>query len=184
MLPAAMRRVSSLAILLIALASALGLASCGGEEPGGAEAAEGEPVVLDDVSYNVGITRFLNPDDPEDAAYLVGQPPAPGGEYYLGVFIEIINESDETRLTAGDYVVADTLDTEYHPLPSDSLYALEIGRELTPDGQLPVPDTTAATGPNEGSLLLFRVHEDVSDNRPLKLEIDAAGETGEVILDI
>ena len=115
------------------------LASCGGEEPGGTEAAEGEPVVLDDVSYNVGITRFLNPDDPEDAAYLVGQPPAPGGEYYLGVFIEIINESDETKLTAGDYAVADTLENEYHPLPSDSPYALDDRARADRDGQLPVP---------------------------------------------
>jgi hypothetical protein len=183
MLPAAMRRVPTFATL-IALLAALVLASCGGEEPGGTEASEGEPIVLDDVSYNVGITRPLNPDDPEDIEYLVGQPRARPGTYYLGVFIEIINESDETKTTAHTYTVTDTLDNEYHPAPSDSPYALDIGRELDADGQLPVPDTTAETGPNQGSLLIFHVDDTVSDNRPLKLEIESGSETGEVTLDI
>ena len=179
-----MRRVSILATLASVLAAALVLAACGGEEPGGTEGAEGEPVVLDDVSYNVGITRFLNPDDPEDAEYLVGQAPAPGGTYYLGVFLEIINESDETKTTADDYTVTDTLDNEYHPIPSESPYALDIGGELDDEGELPVPDTTAQTGPNQGSLLIFHVDDDVSDNRPLTLEIESGGETAEVTLDI
>jgi hypothetical protein len=100
------------------------------------------------------------------------------------VFIEIINESDETKSTADAYTVSDTLDNQYDPIPSRSPYALDIGRELDSDGQLPVPDTTAQTGPNQGSLLLFRVDGDVSDNRPLKLEIESGGEAGEVTLDI
>jgi hypothetical protein len=183
MLPAAMRRVPTFATL-IALIAALALASCGGEQPGGTEGAEGEPIVLDDVSYNVGITRPLNPDDPEDVEYLVGQPQARPGTYYLGVFIEIINESDATKTTAHTYTVSDTLDNEYHPEPSDSPYALDIGRELDPEGQLPVPDTTAQTGPNQGSLLIFKVDDTVSDNRPLRLEIESGSETGEVTLDI
>jgi hypothetical protein len=183
MLPAAMGRAPIIAILL-ALFAALAVASCGGEEPGGTEGSEGEPVVLDDVSYNVGITRPLNPDDPEDVEYLVGQPQARSGTYYLGVFIEIINESDETKTTAHTYTVLDTLDNEYHPVPTDSPYALDIGRELDADGQLPVPDTTAETGPNQGSLIIFHVDDSVSDNRPLMLEIESGGETGEVTLDI
>jgi hypothetical protein len=183
MLPAAMRRVPIFATLL-ALVAVLGLASCGGEEPGGTEGSEGEPIVLDDVSYNVGITRPLNPDDPEDIEYLVGQSQARPGTYYLGVFIEIINESDETKTTAHTYTVKDTLDNEYHPVPTESPFALDIGRELDADGVLPVPDTTAATGPNEGSLLIFHVEDSVSDNRPLKLEIESGAETGEITLDI
>ena len=36
----------------------------------------------------------------------------------------------------------------------------------------------------QGSLLIFPVHDDVSDNRPLKLEISTSAGSGEVVLDI
>jgi hypothetical protein len=183
MLPAAMRRPATYALALSLLVIGLALASCG-EDAGGTEGNEGEPVVLGDVSYNVGLTRFLNPDDAEDKEYLVGQPPAPSGTYYLGVFIVVDNESDEPRPTAGDYTVVDTLDTKYRPLASESPFALPIGTDVPGDGQLPELDTTAQTGPNQGALLIFRVNDDVSDNRPLRLEIGSSGETGEIILDI
>jgi hypothetical protein len=183
MLPAAMRRPATYALALSLLVIGLALASCG-EDPGGTEGNEGEAIVLDDVSYNVGITRFLNPDDAEDKEYLVGQPPAPSGTSYLGVFIVLDNESDEPKPSAGDYTVVDTLDTKYRPLASESPFALAIGTEVPGDGQLPELDTTAQTGPNQGALLIFRVNDDVSDNRPLTLEIGSSGETGEIILDI
>ena len=179
-----MRRASIYALAVSLVAVGLALASCGGEEPGGTEASEGEPIVLDDVAYNVGLTRFLNPDDAEDAEYLVGQPQASGGTYYLGVFLTIDNESDELKPTAGSYTVVDTLDNRYRPLASDSPFALRIGSDVEGDGQLPILDSTAQTGPNQGSLLIFRVNDDVSDNRPLLLEIDSSGESGEVTLDI
>jgi hypothetical protein len=184
MLPAAMRRASIYALAISLLAIGLALASCGGEEPDGTEGSEGEPVVLDDVAYNVGLTRFLNPDDAEDHEYLVGQPPAPSGSYYLGVFLTIDNQTDEPKPTARSYTVVDTLDNKYRPLASDSPFALPIGVAVEGDGQLPILDSTAQTGPNQGSLLIFRVNDDVSDNRPLLLEIGSAGETGEITLDI
>jgi hypothetical protein len=184
MLPAAMRRVSTLALLVATLAVSLALASCGGEEPGGTEGSEGEPIVVGDLSYNVGISRFLNPDDTEDEAYLTGQQQPPGGTSYFGVFIQINNDSDSPQASATDYTVIDTLHHEYTPIPSDSPYALEIGSEVEADGQVPVVDTTAQTGPNEGSLILFRVNDAVSDNRPLLLEIGSGSETGEITLDI
>ena len=178
-----MRRPATFALALSLLVIGLALASCG-EDPGGTEGNEGEPVVLGDVSYNVGITRFLNPDDAEDKEYLVGQPQAPRGTYYLGVFMVIDTESDDAQPTAGDYTVVDTLDTRYRPLASDSPYALAIGTDVPGDSQLPELDTTAQTGPNQGAVLIFRVNDDVSDNRPLKLEIGSSGESGEIILDI
>jgi hypothetical protein len=184
MLPAAMRRVSILALLIAALAASLALAACGGEKPGGSEGGEGEPIVLGDLSYNVGISRFLNPDDTEDKGYLSGQPEPPSGTSYFGVFIQINNGTDTPQASASDYTIIDTLHHEYTPIPSASPYALDIGSEVAGDGQLPVVDTTAQTGPNEGSLILFRVNDDVSDNRPLLLEIGSGSETGEITLDI
>ena len=60
----------------------LPLAGCGDDEPE-LDVIEGEPIEADDVSYNVVISRFLNPDDTEDEGYLVGQPPPPPGRAVL-----------------------------------------------------------------------------------------------------
>ena len=51
-------------------------------------------------------------------------------------------------------------------------------------GDIPAPDTAAANGPTQGAIVLFLLDEGVSENRPLKLEIEHEGETGEITLDI
>ena len=176
-------RIAVIAALALALAVPAGvLSACGEEET--TEVVEGEPLEIGGLSYNVQITRFLNPDDNEDAEYLVGQPPAPPGKAYLGVFLVIENHGEEPLGSATDYTVLDTVDAEYEHAESESPYALEVGADVPAEGQLPLPDTTAATGPNKGSLLIFEVDDAVSDNRPLTLDIETPDGTGEVILDI
>jgi hypothetical protein len=172
--------IAALALVLVAFTGVL--SACGEEEE--SEVVEGEPIEVAGLEYNVQITRFLNPDDTEDAEYLVDQPPAPPGTEYLGVFMVVENETEEPRPSATDYTVVDTLHTEYEFVESESPYALEVGAEVPAEGQLPIPNTTAATGPNQGSLLIFNVDDNVGDNRPLKLEIQTFDGVGEVILDI
>jgi hypothetical protein len=187
MLPALMRtRVAAIALcVLTALVLAGALSACGaGNGSDESEVAEGEPIALEGLEYNVQITRFLNPDDTEDTEYLVGMPPPPPGREYLGVFLVITNLNDEARPSASNYVVTDTLDNEYDLLESTSPYALEVGSDVPGDGQLPNIDSTAGTGPNQGSLLIFEVDDSVSDNRPLQMEIETFGDSGEVTLDI
>jgi hypothetical protein len=181
MLPAAMRRLQA-ATLVLALSLSLVLAACGEEEA--TEVVEGEPLELGELSYNVQITRFLNPDDTEDAEYLVGQPPPEPGTDYLGVFMVVDNEGDEAYPSADQYVVHDTQDNRYEPLDSDSPYALDIGATVPEEGQLPLLDTTAQSGPNQGSLVIFQIDESASENRPLKLLISGEDSSGEVILDL
>jgi hypothetical protein len=176
------RPLAILAALLAALALGALLAACGEEKE--TEVVEGEPLEVGELSYNIGLTRFLNPDDNEDAEYLVGQPPPDPGSSYLGVFLTIENETDEDLRSAADYVVRDTLENEYLPIASESPFALEAGAVVPAEGALPLPDTTAQTGPNQGSMLIFLVDDTVAENRPLKLEIESEGESGEVILDI
>jgi hypothetical protein len=141
-------------------------------------------VAVGELQYNVQITRFLNPKDDEDAEYLVGQPPAPEGKLYLGVFLVIENPTGESQPSATGYTVSDTLENKYEPIESESPYALDIGQDVPGDTQLPLPDTTPYAGFNKGSLLIFEVDEAVSENRPLRLEIEGAGESGDVTLDI
>jgi hypothetical protein len=182
MLPAAMRSRPALMLALCLAALALVVAGCGAEEE--ESVVEGEPAEVGELAYNVQITRFLNPDDAEDGEYLVGQPPAPKGRLYLGVFLVIENETDEPRPSATDYTVVDTIENEYEVLDSESPYALDVGAEVPAEEQLPLPDTTPYAGFNKGSLLIFEVDEGVSENRPLRLHIDGFDGSGEVTLDI
>lgn len=184
MLPAVMRRRLVAIACLVALAGLIAtLAACGSEEA--TEVVEGEPAELGELAYNIQLTRFLNPNDVEDAEYLVGQPDPKPGSSYLGVFLTVKNENKDEAFTSADgYTVSDVTGAEFHPTDSESPYALDIGAEVPAEGQLPIPDSTAATGPNQGSLLLFVVDDTVSENRPLELEIESDDGTGVVELDI
>jgi hypothetical protein len=190
--------LTALASVAVIATVAIG-GGCGPEEE--LEVVEGEPVELGDLRYNVQITRFLNHGDQEDRGYLTGQEPPPPQQAYLGVFLTIENEGSEDAEIADEFKVVDTEDNEYQPIPSESPFALQLpghsgttGEQaapdagpvtIPPDGEIPEPDTVPAYGPIGGALLLFRVDETVTENRPLELEIPGeSGETGLVELDI
>lgn len=180
-----MRRRLAPALLAIALLGvAPVLAACGAEDEE-LDVKEGEPILAEDVSYNVVISRFLNPDDTEDAAYLAdAAAPAPENLYF-GVFMQVENESDEPITLPDEMTVVDTLDTTYKPLEVDSAYALELGGEVPAGDSVPVPDSTAFDGPIQGSMVLFEVAKTSTENRPLTLEIPLpSGKVGLVELDI
>lgn len=169
-------------ILVLALAS---FAGCGNELSH--EADEGEPIQLGDLEINVQETRFLNPSQPDDSEYLEGQQlPAPAGKSYLGVFLTIHNRGDSAaHLPAnGQVSITDTTGAAYESIPSHTPFAAPLGTDLPAGADIPAPETAAASGPVQGALVLFLLDEGVSENRPLKLEIDSEGETGEITLDI
>jgi predicted component of type VI protein secretion system len=162
---------------------ALALSACGYESDS-KHVNEGEPVELGELSYNVTFSRYLNPNDNEDAAYLVGQKEAPKGESYFGVFFEIQNESDEPQTLPSTLTITDIDDQEFEVLPSESIFALPFGAEVPGEEQVPVLDSPAQQGPIEGSVAIFLLPEEASDNRPLTLHIEGAEEKGEVTLDL
>lgn len=175
--------------LVLALTAALGLVAatgCGEEET--SEVVEGEPLELGELAINVQLTRFLNPDDLEDREYLQGQRvPPPQGKDYLAVFMEIENESDETqRIPSADEIhVVDTTGASYEPLPSDTVFTLDLGGTLGPHEELPLEDTAAQSGPTQGSIVLFLVDTSAEQNRPLELEfLDGDRVEGKIELDI
>lgn len=182
MLAPLMSRRLAVAACLLAVAVAGAVSACGEEET--THVIEGEPLELGELSYNVQLTRFLNPEDTEDAEYVVGQPPEPPGQSYLGVFLVIENESEEEAVSASSYEVVDTQEQTFEPLETESPYALDIGATVPAEGELPPPNTTAQTGPIQGAMLLFLVDDSVTENRPLELEIGGGSETGTVELDI
>jgi hypothetical protein len=173
------RLLPSLAVALLISATA---SACGEEDK--TAIVEGEPVELGELQYNVLITRTLNPNDVEDAEYLVGQPAPRPDELYLGVFLEVLNKGKEPAALPSDFTVTDTGGTSYSPIPSESPYALHLGSELDGEDQAPALDSTAFSGPIEGSLVLFKITDQSADARPLKLTIPGEDGPAEVELDI
>jgi hypothetical protein len=175
-------------IAVASLAALVGVVAAGcGEDAVGKDVKEGETLGLGALEINVQLTRFLNPDDPEDSQYLAGQQlPPPKGMSYLGVFMQIKNTGDEdARLpTQSEISVVDTTGVAYPPVPSDTDYALDLGGIVPPHEQVPATDTAAASGPVQGSIVIFLVDESAAENRPLDLEIAYMGEDGTIELDI
>src|SRR5919198_225740 len=97
----------------------------------------------------------------------------------------IYNVPDWAQQVATGFRVVDTGGTEFKPIPSHSLFALKPGAKVAADGELPEPETTAASGPIQGSMILFRVDEEAIQARPLTLRIPSPrGPVAEVELDI
>jgi hypothetical protein len=175
----------ALALVFVLALALVGVAGCGSDE--GKEADEGVPIKLGDLEINVQETRFLNPAQPDDSEYLDGQQlPTPAGKSYLGVFLTMVNHGDgPVRLPTNAQVsITDTTGAAYESIPSHTPFAAPLGSELAAGSEIPAPGTAAANGPVQGALVIFLLDEGVSENRPLKLEIEHEGETGEITLDI
>jgi hypothetical protein len=175
----------------IALAAALavslaGFASaCGGSDLGDID--EGQSFEMGDLRYNVFYDRFLNPQQIEDADYVKGLPAPPAGKAYYGVFVLIVNEGDKTveLPQPGDFKMSDTTGAVYTPIDNEGTdFGFPFGSPLEKDSEVPEPESIAAQGPTQGSLLLFLVDQQVTENRPLELEINSQGETANVKLDV
>ena len=180
------RTIPPLLAALACGAIAFGVSACGYESHE-KEVNEGEPVTLGEVKYNVVFSRYLNPNDNEDAPLLEGQPEAPAGESYFGVFFEIQNETDHVQPLPETLTITDTDDQEFEVLESESIFALPLGGEVEAEEQVPVLDSPAQLGPIEGSVALFLLPDEASENRPLILHIPRAEEGeegGEVTLDL
>ena len=181
---AAHRRIaSSLLAGLLLVAAAFALAACGASSDS-KEVVEGEPVELGELQYNVIFSRFLNPHDNEDSAYLVGQPEPESGHNYFGVFIEVQNESEEPQTLADSLTITDAGHETFEAIPSESLYALPFGGEVESQEQIPVLDSTPEQGPIEGSVALFELPASASENRPLTLSIPGPEGPATVTLDL
>jgi hypothetical protein len=155
-------------------------------------AAGGEPYFdVGPVTYQVQISRALNPFATDDAQYLAGVPNAqklPGNQLWFGVFLLAKNQTDQPQLTATHFEIVDSAGTVYHPVHLNStvnLYAWTAQR-LGPNQTEPGIDTTAFYGPIGGSLVLFDLNSSVYSNRPLTLRVSApgAGRPSNISLDL
>ncbi len=132
------------------------------------------------VTYQVQISRQLNPFDSYDVQYLAGvrgaQQLSPQ-QFWFGVFLWAKNQSGHPALTADRFEIVDSAGNVYPatPLnPSVNPYAW-TQQTLSPDGIEPVADSAAADSSPGGALVLFKLNQSVYSNRPLTLKIFAPG---------
>jgi hypothetical protein len=168
-----------LAVLVGAGALALGLAACQESHP---TSGDGEGVYVDagPITYQVQISRQLNPYSAEDREYINGvssRGPSPS-QMWFGVFLWAKNQSHSNQTTSDSFDIIDTEGDKYYPVainPQVNPFAW-TAQTLQPNGTEPGPGTVGSFGPTQGNLLLFKLNNTVYSNRPLTLEIYAPGQ--------
>jgi hypothetical protein len=162
-----------LALPLVALALltlALGVAGCGSEESEGAGVAEvGDPVEVGPLSVTVVSSRYMDRTNKKDAAYLAGQPPAAGLDWFA-VFVEVQNEGDKAK-RAPAMTIKDARGQSYSAFSSDNPAALRFGETIEPGERIPKPGTTGQQDPSEGAIVIFRLGPEAARNQPLRLQV-------------
>jgi hypothetical protein len=192
-------RARKFSLLTAVVTAALALGACGDSHTkvttgtyAGESGASAPYLDVGPLSYEVQLSRQLNPLDSEDAQYLQGLSPtesklAPGQEWF-GVFLQVYNNGSAAEPAASSLTVSDTQGNVYRPItPNQSNLFVYRGGEVPAKGRLPTADSAGAFAPTQGALLLFKIQIQSLDNRPLKLKIvdptDAA-ETASAELDV
>jgi hypothetical protein len=184
--------VTARRLLVVALAvpAAMGLAACG--QLSHPTEADGEGVYVDagPITYQVQISRELNPFANEDHQYLVGESaaaPKPDEEWFA-VFLWAKNQSKSPAPTADNFDIVDTQGNRYYPIPINpqaNPYAW-TQETLKHGATEPAPDSPAAFSATQGQEVLFKLNDSVYSNRPLTLEIypPGGGKPSSVSLDL
>lgn len=173
-------RARRLLIALCALTIAFGLAGCGHKQahPTVADANnDGGYIDAGPVTYQLQISRELNPYSVEDSQYVKGLPAGTAGptaqQLWYGVFLWAKNQTHHSQTTADNFEIVDTSGDTYYPIKLDpdlNPYAW-TSQTLAPNQTEPAPDTPASEGPSQGGLVLFKVSTSVYSNRPLTLYV-------------
>jgi hypothetical protein len=157
---------------------------------------DGAYVEAGGITYQLQISREMNPWGVEDAQYMKGLPAGttatglPADELWYGVFLWAKDQHHRAISTppTSQFEVVDTLGNVYHPETLDSnVNPYAWNPEQLQFGETePGEDSTAANGFTGGKLLLFKVNDTIYDNRPLTLYILSATGTrlAEISLDL
>ena len=192
-------RLRKLSLALPALLAVLALSACGDSHTrvttgtyAGESGANAPYLNVGPLIYEVQLSRELNPANSEDAAYLEGLTPAqrklePGQEWFA-VFMQVWNHKSVPLPAATNLTISDTQNNVYTPIVPDAEneYAYR-GGSVPAKGELPSPESPAASGATGGAVLLYKIQVVSLDNRPLELKIVApndASQTASAELDV
>ncbi len=178
-----------LPLLLAAAVLALGVSGCGlakrPAKPTGVsqdQLSDGaEPYFWNGpITYQVEVSRQLNPYDSYDVEYLAGVRGAQSisaQQFWFGVFLWAKNQSGHIATTADRFTITDSDGNVYQATPLNP--ALNpfawTSQKLSPDAIEPVADSVASDGSAGGGLILFKLNQSVYSNRPLTLRIYSPG---------
>lgn len=133
------------------------------------------------VTYQVQISRQLNPFGSEDVQYLAGVHEAqdlPADQLWFGVFLWAKNQTKQVQNTADTFEIVDSEGTVYRSVQLNaSINPYAWTSEALSQNQIePLADSTASDGSTGGGLILFKLNDSVYSNRPLTLEIFKTGD--------
>jgi hypothetical protein len=184
---------SRLVLGLLIVAAALSVSACGYKKTTVAE-TEGVYLDLGPMKYQVQISRWLNPADPQDFEFFRGLPPGmstslPADEIWFGVFMRVENPTDLSQPMADRFEIVDTTGSKYEPVELDQKtnpLVYRPGFNLPPVSIFPIRDTLGDQSFAQGGELLFKLKTDANQNRPLVLHISNTEGSfeGEVDLDV
>jgi hypothetical protein len=176
-------RLRKISIAVLAVVAVFALAACGDSHTRvttgtyAGESGKNAPYLnVGPLVYEVQLSRELNPANIEDAAYLKGLTPAeahlaPGQEWFA-VFMQVWNHTSTALPAATELTISDTQNNVYKAIVPDSENEFAYRGGLVPaKGELPLPESVAASGATGGALLLYKIQIVSLDNRPLELKI-------------
>jgi len=176
-------RLRTAPIAALAVLATLALSGCGDSHTrvttgtyAGESGANAPYLNVGPLTYEVQLSRELNPFNNEDTNYLQGIAPAesklPPGDEWFGVFMQVYNGTNRRLLASDAITITDTQKNVYRPiaLHGNNLFAYH-GGAVPGRGELPVPGTPERAFGTQGELLLFKIPVVALDNRPLELRV-------------
>jgi hypothetical protein len=176
-------------ILACALAVALAVTACGSSKhapskPGvlsghevGNEVNDGSYIQAGPITYQLEISRELNPYSIQDAPFVkglpAGYPPPTANQLWYGVFLWAKNQHHTAYRTSDNFEIVDSQGTVYRPIKLNTQLNpwAWTSQLLQKNDTQPAPDSVQSEDPAQGGLLLFKVDNSVYQNRPLILYV-------------
>jgi hypothetical protein len=185
-------RVARLSLLCLIALAAVVVTGCGNkDEDRHFSLTEGPYIKVDDLTYQIQISRILEPSDLEDQAYLRGRAPSDqvnADEVWFAVFLRVQNQTDRVLTPSNSFKIVDTQGNTYRPLQLDAKVNdfLYVPAPIEAGIVVPRLDSPSYNGPIQGSLLLFKLTVQTLYNRPLAFHIESSegGEPGIINLDV
>jgi hypothetical protein len=177
-------RLARHVLLCLAALAVIGASGCGHTEEIRTQGeTEGLYIEVDELTYQIQMSRILAPSGRDDRAYLRGLAEGvdiSADEVWFGIWLRVQNQTSETHVPADRFEIVDTTEQTYRPVALDPRANPFVYRpEPVPPGVIiPEPDTPGFNGPIQGDLILFRVEVQSLYNRPLEFRISSSRGTG------
>jgi hypothetical protein len=191
-------------ILACALAVAFAVTACGSSKhapskPGvltghevGNEVNDGSYIQAGPITYQLEVSRELNPYSIQDAPYVkglpAGFPPPTANQIWYGVFLWAKNQHHKAYRTSDNFEIVDTQGDVYRPVKLNT--ALNpwawTSQLLQKNDTEPGENSVQSEGESQGGLLLFKLDISAYANRPLTLYVlnPSGQKLGSISLDL